>query len=67
MKIDINKRMKQSQKAICGTFERQITVDPSEVEAIKKALKSKGQMIVGTGNAGVGKKYIWYNPQGVNF
>lgn len=63
--IDINALMKQSSRAVCGAFEREIVVDKSKVEAIKKALRSKGQMIVGTGQAGFGKKKIWFNPQGM--
>ena len=66
MKIDIDRLMKQSSRAVCGAFERELTVDKSKVEAIKKALKSKGQFIVGTGDAGFGKKKVWYNPRGMN-
>lgn len=66
MAIDIDALMKQSSRAVCGTFERQINVKQSNVEAIKKALKSKGQFIVGTGQAGQGRKLIWYNPRGMN-
>ena len=64
--IDIDRLMKQSQRAICGTFERQINVKEKNVEAIKKLLKSKGQFIVGTGKAGKGRKLVWYNPMGAN-
>ena len=66
MAIDINRLMKQSQRAICGTFERQINVKEKNVETVKKLLKSKGQFIVGTGKAGSGRKLIWYNPTGAN-
>lgn len=64
--IDINRIMKQSQRAVCGAFEKEITVSPKNVEAIKKALKGKGQIIVGTGEAPFGKKKVWYNPAGIN-
>ena len=66
MKIDIDRLMKQSSKAVCGAFERELIVDAKKVRQIKEALKSKGQMIVGTGQAGFGKKKIWYNPRGMN-
>ena len=65
MVIDINRLMKQSQRAVCGSFERQVNVKEQNVELIKKALKKKGQIIVGTGSAGKGRKLIWYNPQGL--
>ena len=65
MAIDIDRIMKQSQRAICGAFERELNVSAKDVEEIKKALRGKGQMIVGTGSAGTGRKKIWYNPQGL--
>lgn len=67
MPIDILKIMSQSQPADCGAFEREIVVKKENVEAIKKALKSKGQIIVGTGgNINPNRKKIWFNPMGVN-
>lgn len=63
--IDIDRIMKQSSRAVCGAFEREILVDEKKVEAIKKALRSKGQFIVGTGKAFPGKKKVWYNQQGL--
>ena len=65
--IDINRIMKQSQRAVCGAFEREIFVKEKNVEAIKKALRGKGQMIVGTGEGELvkGKRKIWFNPQGL--
>ena len=67
MAIDINRIMKQSQRAVCGSFEREIFVKEKNVELIKKALKSKGQFIVGTGEGELvkGKRKVWYNPQGL--
>ena len=55
-----------SQPAICGTFEKEIQVKASNVEATKRLLKSKGFIIVGTGPGTFGKKKIWFNPAGVN-
>ena len=67
MKIDIDRLMRQSAHATCGTFEREIFVKDKNVKAIKKLLKSKGQMIVGTGEGELvkGKRKIWYNPEGM--
>ena len=66
MKIDIDRIMKQSQRAVCGVFEKESIVDADKVAAVMKALKSKGQIIVGTGDAPFGKKKIWFNPAGAN-
>ena len=66
MKIDIDRIMKNSMKASCGVFEKEIIVNKNEVAAVKRALKSKGQIIVGTGSAGFGRTKIWFNPAGMN-
>jgi len=65
--IDIDRIMRQSQRAVCGAFEKEILVSEKDVEAIKKALRGKGQMIVGTGEGELvkGKRKIWFNPQGM--
>lgn len=55
-----------SQPAICGTFEKEVQVKASNVEATKRLLKSKGFIIVGTGPGTFGKRKIWFNPAGVN-
>lgn len=55
-----------SKRAICGTFEKEISVKPSQVESIKRVLRSKGFIIVGTGPGTFGNKKIWFNPAGVN-
>jgi len=58
--------MAQSEPAVCGTFEREVIVKKKNIEAVKKALKAKGQMIVGTGPSGPTTKKLWYNPAGMN-
>lgn len=55
-----------SSPAVCGTFEKEIQVKPSQVEVIKRILRSKGFVIIGTGPGTFGKKKIWFNPAGVN-
>lgn len=55
----------RSQAAICGMFERQITVKPSEVARVKATLRQNGFIIVGTGPAGFGNINVWYNPAGM--
>lgn len=62
MKIESIKR--NSQKAICGALEREIVVDADEVSTIKRELRANGFIIVGIGDAGFGKKKIWFNPIG---
>ncbi len=57
---------RRSIKALCGAFEREVVVDADEVSETKRVLRSKGFIIIGTGDAGFGKKKIWYNPAGMN-
>ena len=66
MAIDINRIMKESQRAVCGVFEREAIVDPKVLEEVKTALRKKGQIIIGTGGAPFGKKKVWFNPAGAN-
>lgn len=65
MKIDTIKR--NSVKAVCGAFEREIVVDESQVSQVKRELRMNGFVVIGTGDAGFGKKKIWFNPVGLNF
>jgi len=65
MNIDTIKR--NSVRALCGSQEKEVVVDEDEVAQVKRELKANGYFIVGTGNAGFGKKKIWYNPVGVSF
>ena len=65
MKIETIKR--NSTKAICGTFEKEIVVDAEDVSEVKRELRENGFVIIGTGDAGFGKKKIWFNPRGMNF
>ena len=55
-----------SSPATCGIMEKELQVKPSQVEATKRILKSKGFIIVGTGPGTFGKRKIWFNPAGVN-
>ena len=66
MKINIDEIKRRSVKAICGAFEREIVVKPEKMSMIKKELRDSGYMIVGTGDAGFGKKKIWFNPRGLS-
>ena len=61
----VDRILKKSQRAICGTFERQINVKPRDVEKTKATLRDAGFIIIGTGDAGFGSKSIWFNPAGV--
>lgn len=55
-----------SVKALCGAFEREIVVDADEVSEVKRELRNNGYIIIGTGDAGFGKKKVWFNPAGAN-
>ena len=63
---DFQKINRRSTKAVCGVFERQVSVKNENVEKTKKILKAKGFIIIGTGPAGSGRKFVWYNPAGVS-
>lgn len=62
--MNIQTIKRNSTKAICGVFERQIVVDADEVSEIKSELRDNGFIIVGTGDFGLGKKVIWFSPVG---
>ncbi len=65
MKIESIKR--NSVRALCGANERELVVDEDEVAQVKRELKANGYFIVGVGDAGFGKKKIWFNPIGGGF
>jgi len=65
--MDIQTIKRNSQSAICGTFEKQISVKPSQVSQVKATLRANGFMIVGTDPTGFGNINVWYNPTGWNF
>ena len=56
----------RSTRAVCGTFEREIIVNNSQVAKMKETIKKMGNVIIGTGKAGFNSTKIWFNPQGVN-
>lgn len=66
IKASKNDVIKGSKRAVCGAFEREIVVKTPRVASMKKHLKSRGFIIVGTGPAGFGSTKIWFNPAGVN-
>ena len=65
--MNIQTIKRNSQQAICGTFERQVSVKPSEVSQVKATLRANGFMIVGTGTGNFGMVNVWYNPRGMSF
>lgn len=56
--------LKQSKRATCGTFEREVTVPSSRVASTKKRLKEAGFMIVGTSESNGSTRKIWFVPYG---
>lgn len=61
-----NDILARSTRAVCGAFEKEVTVSSSKVASTKALLKRKGFIIVGTGPAGPRSTKIWFNPAGVN-
>lgn len=54
--------VKRSTKAVCGTFEREVTVRPENLKKNLKALREAGFQIVGTG---IHKRKIWFIRRGL--
>ena len=61
---DLDKLVKRSTSATCGTFEREINVSSDRVSVIKDKLKSGGFMIIGTSEPGFSTRKIWFVRQG---
>ena len=64
MNIETIKR--NSSQAVCGVFEKELVVSPSQVLQVKATLRENGFVVIGTGPAAFGKIKIWYNPAGMN-
>lgn len=64
--MNIQTIKRNSERALCGSFEREISVDPDEVADVKRTLRANGFIIVGTGPGNFGTIKIWYNPAGMN-
>ena len=54
----------RSKRAVCGAFEREVTVDIRNAAEAIRIIKSKGFLFVGSGPAGRGRKKIWYVSRG---
>lgn len=65
--MNIQTIKRDSQRALCGAFEREISVKPSQVAQVKRELMANGFIVIGTGPGGFGNVKVWYNPAGLNF
>ncbi len=61
MRLTKDNIVRQSTKAICAAAEREITVNPKNVNKVKAMLRQKGFMIVGTSER---KDKIWFIRRG---
>ncbi|KKN08056.1 hypothetical protein LCGC14_1060550 [marine sediment metagenome] len=59
--------LQRSTKATCGLFEREIVVPSEKVGAMKKRLRDKGFVIVGTSESIGRNRKIWFVPAGMGF
>jgi len=58
--------LSRSNKAVCGAFEREVTVSAEKVNDTKARLRNKGFVIIGTSEPiGMSRK-IWFIPAGAN-
>ena len=54
--------IRMSEPAICGPLEREVVVKKSRIAEIKRTLKEKGFVFVGSGPAfSKEKKKVWFN------
>ena len=63
--MNIQAIKRNSRPAICGAFEKEITIKPSQVAQVKRTLIENGFIIVGAGPGGFSSVKIWYNPAGM--
>ena len=64
--MNIQTILKNSTKALCGAFEREISVDEDQVSDVKRTLRQNGYIIVGTGPGNFGNVKVWFNPAGMS-
>ncbi len=55
--------LRRSTKAICGTFEREISINPKNIHIVKATLRKRGYRIVGTSEE---KDKIWFVASGLS-
>jgi len=58
--------IRSSTKAVCGVFEREITVRAEEVSRTKQRLRSAGFMIIGTSEPIGRSRKIWFIRRGAS-
>lgn len=56
----VQRILKQSVSAVCGAFEKEVTVPVERVAQTKAKLRSKGFFIVGTSEPGGRTRKIWF-------
>lgn len=57
--------LRQSTKATCGAFERELTVPAQRVAVTKQRLRNAGFMIVGTSEPIGNSRKIWFIARGL--
>ncbi len=54
--------LQRSHRATCGTFERELTINPKNISKVKARLKNAGFRIVGTSER---KDKVWFVKPGL--
>ena len=62
--MNIQTILRNSEKALCGKFKRQVSVKTSQVLQVKSTLRQNGYVVVGTGPGNFGNINVWFNPSG---
>ena len=62
----VSRIVRDSVRATCGSFERELTVPASKVAVTKAKLRASGMMIVGTSEPNGSSRKIWFVPRGLS-
>ena len=62
--VTIEQLKARSSRAVCGAFEREVTISSEKAAQAIRLIKSKGFMFVGSGPAGPGRTKIWFVSRG---
>lgn len=63
---EVDRAIRNASRAVCGTFEKEITVKASKVPQFAKALEKRGYRVLGTSyeKPKAKSKKLWFVPMG---
>ena len=57
---DVDRILGRSVSATCGIMEREVSVRAENVEKVKRSLRAKGFIIIGTSEPGTKFRKVWF-------